>query len=91
MLDILDTAGEEFIVRNNILKQEKDFIYSITSRSSFGYVPQQYHQVIQFSNLNPMILVGNKCDLERERKNSKEHGEELWILRNSCARKNHTY
>ena len=53
-------------------------VYSITDRSSFEKVQKLREKVIMVqSSTVPVILVGNKCDLESERVVSKSEGEEI--------------
>lgn len=44
-------------------------VYSIDSRSSFEEIQQYHNQILRVKDKDsfPMILVANKCDLERER------------------------
>lgn len=83
LLDFLDTAGDgEYTeLRDNYLKTGQGFlfIYSITSRSSFDKVSELLNTaiLIRGNNTIPMVLVGNKCDLDNSRQVSKEEGEEL--------------
>ena len=83
MLDILDTAGEEGfdVLRDPYIVSGEGFLfmYSITDRRSFDNVSEKYNQVIAVKDTEsvPIVLMGNKCDLERERQVSKEEGEEL--------------
>merc|ERR1712093_21771 len=76
LLEILDTAGqEEFTaLRDQWIRECEGFIiaYSITSSHSF----QQVVRVKDDDNL-PMMLVGNKCDLEDEREVTTEEGAAL--------------
>lgn len=48
-------------------------IYSIASRASFEEIQQYQQQILRVKDKDyfPMILVGNKCDLEDERQVSK--------------------
>lgn len=72
-LEILDTAGiEQFTaMRELYIKNSEGFIltYSVTSRASFEELKALRNQVAQIKdNYNvPMILVGNKCDLGKQR------------------------
>lgn len=79
MLDILDTAGQEeyAAMREQYMRQGEGFllVFAINARSSFEemqvcYLTQTYVQQIhraKDSDMVPMVLVGNKSDLERER------------------------
>ena len=52
-------------------------VYDITNETSFEDVNKWYEQAQKESSKEvSIILVGNKCDLENERKVSKEKGEE---------------
>ena len=44
-------------------------VYSITSRQSFEEIPTFQQQILRVKDRDyfPIILVGNKCDLEHER------------------------
>ena len=54
-------------------------VYAITSRSSFDEITSFREQILRVkdSDTVPMVLVGNKCDLESEREVPKDKGEEL--------------
>ena len=74
LLDILDTAGpEEYsAMRDRYMRNGQSFLmtYAINSRQSFedlksNYLPQLLR--IKDDDKVPMVLVGNKCDLEDER------------------------
>ena len=81
-LQIWDTCGQEVykslisaIYRNSSLAI---IIYSITNKNSFQHVETWIRDLKTNSNKNPkIILVGNKSDLESERKISYEEGENL--------------
>jgi GTPase KRas protein len=44
-------------------------VYAITSRESFEEIQKFPHQILRVKDKDnfPMILIGNKCDLEYER------------------------
>ncbi|EGG21252.1 hypothetical protein DFA_01130 [Cavenderia fasciculata] len=83
LLDILDTAGQEgFAMRDQYMRTGQGFlcVYSVTSRESFDEVNSFKEQIMRAKDSDKvptMVLVGNKCDLEAERKISKSEGEEL--------------
>ncbi|KAN0008736.1 hypothetical protein ACTFIU_009465 [Dictyostelium citrinum] len=80
MLDILDTAGQDELtaIRNHWIKSCEGFVlvYSITLKSSFDQI-QSY--IDQIKNLKtekvPIILIGNKSDLEEDREVTYHEGE----------------
>ena len=83
LLDILDTAGQDdyAAMREHYMRNGEGFllVYSITSRDSFEEI-QHFHQQIQRvkdSDVVPVIVVGNKCDLEYERQVGMNEGREL--------------
>lgn len=90
ILDILDTAGQEeySAMREQYMRTGEGFllVYSITSRSSFEEVVGFYKQIcrVKDSDRIPLILVGNKCDLEEHRKVSIEEGKRLAELFGNC-------
>jgi GTPase KRas protein len=54
-------------------------VYSITSRQSYEEIMTFQQQILRVKDRDyfPMIVVGNKCDLESERQVSKAEGEEM--------------
>lgn len=80
MLEILDTAGtEQFTaMRDLYMKNGQVFVlvYSITVQSTFNDLQDLREQILRVKDENdvPMVLVGNKCDLEEERVVQKDHG-----------------
>lgn len=80
MLEILDTAGtEQFTaMRDLYMKNGQGFVlvYSITAQSTFNDLQDLREQILRVKDENdvPMVLVGNKCDLEEERVVQKDHG-----------------
>ncbi|ESO05217.1 hypothetical protein HELRODRAFT_77994 [Helobdella robusta] len=83
MLEILDTAGtEQFTaMRDLYMKNGQGFllVYSITAQSTFNDLQDLREQILRVKDLEevPMILVGNKCDLEDERVVGKDQGQNL--------------
>ena len=83
LLDILDTAGQEeySAMRDQYMRTGEGFLcaYAITSRSSFDEIQGFHEQIcrVKDSDRVPVIIVGNKCDLESERQVSASEGEEL--------------
>lgn len=83
LLDVLDTAGQEeySAMREQYMRTGEGFllVYSITSRQSFEEIQTFQQQILRVKDKDyfPIILVGNKCDLESERMVSTEEGAHL--------------
>ncbi|KAI9280373.1 ras-like protein 3, partial [Sporodiniella umbellata] len=83
LLDVLDTAGQEeySAMREQYMRNGEGFIlvYSIAARLSFEEVNLFYQQIrrVKDRDFFPMILVGNKCDLDSERQVSSQEGKDL--------------
>ncbi|CAO3667777.1 hypothetical protein G6F56_002677 [Rhizopus delemar] len=83
LLDVLDTAGQEeySAMREQYMRNGEGFllVYSITSRMSFEEITTFYQQICRVKDRDyfPMVLVGNKCDLEAERQVSSHEGKDL--------------
>ncbi len=83
LMDILDTAGQEeySAMRDQYMRTGQGFllIYSITSRSSFDETKTFYDQILRVKDKDyvPLVLCGNKCDLQDERQVPKVEGEDL--------------
>lgn len=83
ILDILDTAGQEeySAMREQYMRTGEGFLlaYSVTSRNSFDELLSYYQQIqrIKDSDYIPVVVVGNKLDLENERQVSYEDGLRL--------------
>lgn len=76
ILNIIDTAGQEefYALRDQYMRSGDGYIivFSITSVTSFlevNAIKEQLNMVLDVDNntLIPIILVGNKCDLEEYR------------------------
>lgn len=85
-LEILDTAGtEEFsAMRDLYVKNGQGFVlvYSITSQATFNDLNEFYDRIMRVKDTEihgqpPLILVGNKSDLEDERVVGREVGQAL--------------
>jgi len=83
VLEILDTAGtEQFAsMRDLYIKNGQGFVivYSITSLQTFQDIKPMKEQIIRVKGTDhiPMILVGNKADLEHQREVPIKEGETL--------------
>jgi GTPase KRas protein len=83
LLDILDTAGQEeySAMRDQYMRTGQGFIltYAITSRQSYDEINvfrEQIHRVKDADHV-PIVLAGNKCDLEDERQVTTQEAQEL--------------
>lgn len=82
-LDILDTAGQEEFsaMREQYMRTGEGFllVFSVTDKSSFDEIPRFHTQILRVKDKDefPMILVGNKSDLENERTVSTAEAQEL--------------
>ena len=91
MLEILDTAGtEQFTsMRDLYIKNGQGFIlvYSITSQSSFNEVSEFWEQLrrVKGDESIPLLLVGNKSDLEEQRVVGQDQGRKLAASFNNCS------
>jgi len=91
MLEILDTAGtEQFTaMRDLYMKNGQGFllVYSITAQSTFNDLPDIRDQILRVKDTEdvPMLLVGNKCDLEDERVVGKDQGQNLAKQFGNCT------
>eukprot|EP01094_Clydonella_sp_ATCC50884_P028252 TRINITY_DN841_c0_g1_i1.p1 TRINITY_DN841_c0_g1~~TRINITY_DN841_c0_g1_i1.p1 ORF type:complete len:188 (+),score=57.98 TRINITY_DN841_c0_g1_i1:285-848(+) len=83
LLDIFDTAGQEDFsaVRDQYMRTGDGFIcvYAITLPHSFSKIKDFYDHVRRVKDIEsiPLVVLGNKCDLESERKVSTEEGQAL--------------
>lgn len=83
LLDVLDTAGQEeySAMREQYMRTGEGFllVYSITSRQSFDEILVFQQQILRVKDKDyfPIIVVGNKCDLEGDRQVSEAEGNSL--------------
>jgi len=72
-LDILDTAGQEEFsaMREQYMRSGEGFllVFSLTERQSFEEVYKFHKQVLRVKDRDefPMLIVGNKADMDRHR------------------------
>eukprot|EP00817_Percolomonadidae_sp_ATCC50343_P006077 CAMPEP_0117424080 /NCGR_PEP_ID=MMETSP0758-20121206/4571_1 /TAXON_ID=63605 /ORGANISM="Percolomonas cosmopolitus, Strain AE-1 (ATCC 50343)" /LENGTH=173 /DNA_ID=CAMNT_0005207645 /DNA_START=87 /DNA_END=608 /DNA_ORIENTATION=+ len=82
-LDILDTAGQEeyAALRDPYMRNGQGFllVFSITEQKTFTQLQTFHDQILRVKDREigqvPMVLVGNKCDLESDRDVQKADGE----------------
>ena len=79
---LFDTAGQERYksIALNVLKETHGIIlmYDITNKTTFESLPDWINNIKDLKGADfPLILVGNKIDLEEERKVNKEEGQKL--------------
>jgi len=73
LVDVLDTAGQEEFsaMREHYMLDGEGFlfVYSITDRGSFDLIRTYHQQILRVKDTDsvPIILVGNKSDLESDR------------------------
>ena len=80
-LRIFDTAGQERFksISINFIKKANGILllYDVTNKFSFQSVNRWMESIKEAAGEKiSVILIGNKCDLEKEREVSKEEGEE---------------
>jgi GTPase KRas len=83
-IEVLDTAGqEEFLpMQDEWIRSSRGIVlvYSVTDRQSFEAVEQFRQKVMRIKESEryvPLVLVGNKCDLEDMREVSTDEGTAL--------------
>ncbi|XP_066245102.1 ras-like protein 2 [Euwallacea similis] len=82
-LDILDTAGQEEFsaMREQYMRSGEGFllVFSVTERSSFDEIYKFHRQILRVKDRDefPMLMVGNKVDLEHQRVVWQEEAQQL--------------
>eukprot|EP00486_Rosalina_sp_Unknown_P005608 CAMPEP_0201572204 /NCGR_PEP_ID=MMETSP0190_2-20130828/15328_1 /ASSEMBLY_ACC=CAM_ASM_000263 /TAXON_ID=37353 /ORGANISM="Rosalina sp." /LENGTH=198 /DNA_ID=CAMNT_0047997663 /DNA_START=99 /DNA_END=695 /DNA_ORIENTATION=+ len=83
LLDILDTAGQEEFssMQDQWMREGQAFlvVYSITSRTTFDEAIIMREKILRCKEEEepPIVLVGNKCDLEDQRQVQQTEGTGL--------------
>ncbi|RNA08184.1 ras 2, partial [Brachionus plicatilis] len=82
-LDIIDTAGQDEFsaMRDQYMRCGQGFllVFSLIDKTSIAEVYRLHKQILRIKDGDefPMILIGNKCDLLRQRAVSNEMVDEL--------------
>ncbi|CAJ0567468.1 unnamed protein product, partial [Mesorhabditis spiculigera] len=82
-LEVLDTAGQEEFstMREQYLRTGNGFliVFAVTDRNSFEEVRRLHKMITRIKDRDefPVVLIGNKADLEHERHVAKVEGEAL--------------
>lgn len=80
-LQIWDTAGQErfmAITRNLFLRAQGILlVYDITEINSFNHIKTWIESIRNVSEVMPIVLLGNKSDMEEKRKVTHEEGQRL--------------
>mmetsp|Transcript_20826 Transcript_20826/g.23183 ORF Transcript_20826/g.23183 Transcript_20826/m.23183 type:complete len:186 (-) Transcript_20826:93-650(-) len=83
VLDILDTAGQEeySTLQDQYMRSGQGFmlVFDITQKTTFQDIPRFKEKILRVKDMQkfPMVLVGNKCDLEEEREVTKQEAQDL--------------
>ena len=86
VLDILDTAGQEEYssMRASYMRTGEGFfcVFSLISEVSVGELKEMHNTILRAKGKDtvPMVLVGNKVDLVRDRQVDESVGQELSAL-----------
>eukprot|EP01099_Mayorella_cantabrigiensis_P001632 TRINITY_DN1730_c0_g1_i1.p1 TRINITY_DN1730_c0_g1~~TRINITY_DN1730_c0_g1_i1.p1 ORF type:complete len:181 (+),score=50.97 TRINITY_DN1730_c0_g1_i1:896-1438(+) len=81
-LEVFDPLANRSAESNEMRSREKEgflFVFSITSKKSFEAIKTLREQILRVNGVDtvPMVLVGNKSDLQTERKVTKVEGKGL--------------
>jgi len=91
MLEIMDTAGSEILtaMRDLYMKKGQGFliVFSIVMESTFKEVGEIIEQIFRIKDNDsvPLVLVGNKVDLEEDRQVSKDQGDKRAKRYKNCT------
>lgn len=87
-LEILDTAGQEEYkaLRDQYMRTGDGFLltYAVNDRKTFNEINEFIEQICRVKDTDhfPMVLVGNKCDLENERIITTEEAKKFALSKN---------
>ncbi|XP_036336514.1 ras-like protein 2 [Rhagoletis pomonella] len=82
-LDILDTAGQEEFsaMREQYMRSGEGFllVFALNDHSSFDEIPKFQKQILRVKDRDefPMLMVGNKCDLDQQRQVSLDEAQTI--------------
>jgi GTPase KRas protein len=82
-LDILDTAGQEEFqaLQDSYMRSQEGFllVYSITDKKSLEELRNFREKILRVKDRDrvPLVIIGNKCDLESERQVAESAGKNL--------------
>ncbi|XP_050454076.1 ras-like protein 2 [Cataglyphis hispanica] len=82
-LDILDTAGQEEFsaMREQYMRSGEGFllVFAVTDHSSFDEILKFHRQILRVKDRDefPMLMVGNKADLDHQRSVSIEEAQSI--------------
>ncbi|KAJ3040142.1 hypothetical protein HK097_002644 [Rhizophlyctis rosea] len=90
MLEILDTAGTEIHGHARPIHEEREgfiLVYNVTDDVSFNDLIEIREEILRVKDTDkvPMVLVGNKCDLEDDRVVTREQGKGLASQWDDCT------
>lgn len=80
---VLDTAGQEEFsaMREQYMRSGEGFllVFALNDHSSFDEIPKFQKQILRVKDRDefPMLMVGNKCDLEQHRQVSLEEAQNV--------------
>lgn len=80
---VLDTAGQEEFsaMREQYMRSGEGFllVFSLNDHSSFDEIPKFQKQILRVKDRDefPMLMVGNKCDLEQYRQISLDEAQNV--------------
>ncbi|GAB5367806.1 hypothetical protein AAMO2058_001263000 [Amorphochlora amoebiformis] len=83
LLDILDTAGQDEFssMQDQWMRDGKGFllVYSITDKQSFDKIKELREKILRTKDSEkvPIVIAGNKCDMEEDRVVMKEEARKL--------------
>ena len=89
LLEVLDVAGEEeySAIKDQNTRTAQGFlvIYSITDTNSFDELMVNIEKILRVKDLDyvPMVIMGNKCDLESGRQVETQAGEKVAAMYNA--------
>lgn len=90
-LELMDTAGSEVLtaMRDLYMKKAEGFliVYSLVMQSTFTDLADMVEQLFRVKDATdvPMVIVGNKCDMDDERTVSRAEGQAFAGTFSNCG------